>query len=136
MTTSLRQIRSSQGPLLLLLLAVFAHLSLGVVSATHHARILGADGSAAICTLYGVKRVALPPELLALGGLDQPAPSVQVNDCPLCAAASFASVPPVAVVGFVLPASAIGYLAVAPSAVLSTRRAALLPPSRAPPVLI
>ena len=136
MTTSLRQIRSAQGPLLFLLLAVFAHLSLGVVSATHHARMLGADGSGVICTLQGVKRIALPPQLLAATGLDQPVPTVQVNDCPLCAAASFAWAPPVAVADLDLPAPALDYIAVAEAAGLSLPPAALLPPSRAPPVLI
>jgi hypothetical protein len=136
MTTSLRQIRSARGPLLLLLLAVFAHLSLGVISATHHSRMLGADGSAVICTLHGVKRVALPLELLAAAGLDQPSPTVQVNDCPLCAAASFASAPPAAAADLVFPAPALGHIAVAEAAVLTLRPAALLPPSRAPPVLI
>jgi hypothetical protein len=136
MTTSLRQIRSAQGPLLFLLLAVFAHLSLGVVSATHHARMLGADGSGVICTLQGVKRIALPPELLAAAGLDQPAPTVQVNDCPLCAAASSAWAPPVAAGDLDFPAPALGHIAVAPPAALSLRSAVFLPPSRAPPVLI
>lgn len=135
MSTSLRQIRTARGPLLLLLLAVFAHLSLGIVSATHHARMLGADGSTAICTLQGVKRVALPPELLAAAGLDQPAPSVQVNDCPLCAAASLASVPPAGAVDLLFPASAIALHAVAPADPVTLRSVALPPPSRAPPVL-
>lgn len=134
MTTSLRQIRSAQGPLLLLLLAVFAHLSLGVVSATHHARMIGADGSAAICTLYGVKRVALPPELLSAAGLDQPVPSVQITDCPLCASASFGGPPSAHSLEPAYVSLALEYLAVMPAGPSPARSFGLVPPSRAPPL--
>ena len=134
MTRSLRQIRNARGPLLLVLLAVFAHLSLAVVSATHHARIIGSDGSAAICTLYGVKRVALPPELLAATGLDQPLPSVKITDCPLCASGSFGALPPPGGVEPAYVSLAIGYLANTPATPPVARPVGLVPPSRAPPL--
>jgi hypothetical protein len=116
--------------------AVFAQLALGYVSAGHQARMLGADpeGWAEICTPYGLQAVQLPD------GVDQPLDqdSPRLNggmQCVVCAMAAVGA-PPAAGLSFV---AADEYVARSPLPVSTSAPIAhpfaVLPPSRAPPVL-
>jgi len=94
--------RSARRGLPLLILAVVAHLGLGVISTTHLVRMLSPQVGfwAEICSLYGVKRTPATDASSPSGDQGIPQGGIQV-DCPLCSVASTAAPPaaPAALIG-------------------------------------
>ena len=133
MLACLRNIRRSELAAWLLLLAAYAHLSLGIISSIHHARMLGGDPGqwAAICTQFGMQRVQLPS-----GAADDPSDTTQLTQCPACTVASMAAAPALHVSPAVFRQEVAVYrLPPLRNAHLRNPAFTLLPPTRAPPVI-
>lgn len=137
MTMTLHRLRASASAMSLLLLALSAHLALGMVSATHHARMLasGSGDWAAICTQYGIKQIALPLGPGALQGLEDTQSTLQVADCPVCFAASVVFLPPSPFDPVRVTLDALADPLISNVVEPATDHVGLIPPARAPPVL-
>ncbi len=128
--TRLRHSRFARG---LALLALLAHLGLGIASGAHHARMLanGLDTWAEVCTPFGIERLPLfddrDPSIP-----DAPSVDVRLADCVVCATAGLLAAPPGGLPTAGVPAHD---AAPPPSATPASiaPRTELRPPSRAPP---
>lgn len=117
--------------------AVFTQLALGLASAGHQARMLGAapDDWVEICTVYGLQSIRAG-EGAGVPDDGQDVPNLNASmQCALCAVAAI-SAPPRAAVSFSVAVElAVGRPVLSATAAPSSSFFGGLPPSRAPPVL-